>query len=56
MVVQDEGAAPIVVGSYRELPLAVEGDRVDAGARGSLEAGVCPRRRSRKQVYELFET
>ena len=40
MVVQQEGASPVVVGRYCERRLAVAGDRVDAGALCPLKAGV----------------
>ena len=50
MVVRQEGASPVVVGSYGECRLSVAGDRVDAGARGPLEAGV-RLLRDRVQVY-----
>ena len=36
MVVRQEGASPVVVGSYGECRLSVAGDSVDAGARGPL--------------------
>ena len=52
MVVREEGASPVVVGSYGELRLAVTGDRVDVGARGPLEAGVRPLR-DRVQVHQV---
>ena len=35
MVVREEGASLVVVGSYGEQRLAVAGDCVDLGARGS---------------------
>ena len=54
MAVRQEGASPVVVGSYGERRLSVAGDRVDAGARGPLEAGVCPLR-DRVQVYQAPE-
>ena len=39
VVVREEGTRPVVVRGDGELRLAVAGDCVDAGARGSLEAG-----------------
>ena len=54
MVVREENASPIVVGSYGELRLAVTGERVGVAARGPLEAGVCSLRDG-AQVHQVRE-
>ena len=50
VVVQHEGASPVVVGSYHNRHLLVAGDRVDAGARCPMETGI-RLKRHRVQVY-----
>ena len=50
----EEGTLPVVVRGDGELRLAVAGDRVDAGARGSLEAGVRTLR-DRVKVHQVPE-
>ena len=54
MVVRQEGATPIVVGSHRDRRPTVAGDCVDAGARSPLEIGV-RLRWDRVQVHQASE-
>ena len=54
MVVQEEGASPLVVGSYGELRLDVADGCVHAGARSPLEAGIRPLR-DRVLVHHVAE-
>ena len=53
-MVREEGTRPVVVRGDGELRLAVAGDRVDAGACGSLEAGVRTLR-DRVKVHQVPE-
>ena len=54
MVVREEGTRLVVVQGDGELRLTVAGDRVDAGACGSLEAGVRTLR-DRVKVHQVPE-
>ena len=54
VVVREQGTPPVVVRGDGELRLAVAGDRVNAGARGTLEAGICSLR-DRVKVHQVPE-
>ena len=53
-MVREEGTRPVVVRGDGELRLAVAGDRVDAGACGSMEAGLRTPR-DRVKVHQVPE-